>query len=289
MHQKVISINGETFAYRESGRGDPLVLVHANISDLRSWAPLESPLAEHFRVINYSRRFAYPNRPPEDGGDDGLPQHAADLITLIETLRLGKVHVVGNSSGAFAALLAAQRRPDLVRSLTLEEPPVVSMFLRALPPGPLEMLKLLFTSPAALFALARFGAGVIGPATQAFRRGDDVAAVEIFARGVLGERAFAQITEERRRQMLDNAKAHRATLLGAGLPVFTAADAAGIRMPVQLLRGANTPGFQQRINQRLAEFIPGASDVVIPDASHLVHEDNPHAVALAIRSFCNAY
>ena len=65
--------------------------------------------------------------------------------------------------------------------------------------------------------------------------------------------------------MMDNVKPHRAALLGAGLPVFSAADAAAIEVPTQLVRGSDTPGFQRRINQRLAGLIPGGTDVCIPN------------------------
>ena len=289
MTKQKIDIDGALFAYRESGRGDPMVLVHASLSDLRSWEPLETLVAERFRVVNYSRRFAFPNRPIDDGVDEVLSQHADDLIALVEKLRLGRVHLVGNSSGAFVCLLAAQRRPDLVRTLTLEEPPVVSMFLRALPPEPGELFRLLFSSPGALVALLRFGAGAIGPATKAFREGDDDAAIGLFARGVLGGAAYARLAPARKQQMRDNVEAHRAALLGAGLPVFTAADAAAITVPTQLVRGSESPAFQRRINQRLAARIPGAKDVCVPGASHFVHEDNPRAVAEALRTFCGEH
>jgi pimeloyl-ACP methyl ester carboxylesterase len=289
MNKHQIDIDDVSFAYRETGRGDPMVLVHANISDMRSWESLELLVAEHFRVINYSRRFAHPNRPAGDGVRDALSQHAEDLVALVEKLRLGKVHLVGNSSGAFVCLLAAQQRPDLVRTLTLEEPPVVSMFLQALPPKPSELFKLLFSSPAAFVAILGFGARAIGPATKAFQEGKDGAALDFFARGVLGDAAFAKITPARKQQMTDNIKAHRATMLGAGLPVFTAADAAAIKVPTLLIHGGDTPGFQRRINQRLAGLIPGAKDVCVPNASHLVHEDNPQAVAEAVRAFCREH
>jgi len=100
---------------------------------------------------------------------------------------------------------------------------------------------------------------------------------------------YAKITPARKQQMNDNLKAHRAALLGAGLPVFADADAAAIKVPTQLVRGSNTPAFQRRINRRLADLIPGAKDVCVPHASHLVHEDNPHAVADAIRTLCREH
>jgi pimeloyl-ACP methyl ester carboxylesterase len=289
MNLQEIELNGTSFAYRESGRGDPMVLVHANISDLRSWEPLAPLVAGDFRVVSYSRRYAHPNRPLGDGGDDALAPHADDLVALIEKLGLAKVHLVGNSSGAFICLLAARKRPDLVRTLTLEEPPVVSLFLQALPPKPGEVFKLLLSSPATLGAFLKFGAGTMGPATKAFRGGRDEEGLDIFSRGVLGAAAHAKVSPARRQQMLDNLKPHRAAVLGSGLPVFTAADAAAIRVPTQLVRGSDTPGFQRRINQRLAELIPGARDVCVPNASHLVHEDNPQAVAEAIRMFCRQH
>lgn len=71
-----IDINGASFAYRDRGRGEPMVLVHANISDLRSWEPLEPLVAEHFLVVSYSRRFAHPNHPIDGGDDDALAPHA---------------------------------------------------------------------------------------------------------------------------------------------------------------------------------------------------------------------
>ena len=55
---------------------------------------------------------------------------------------------------------------------------------------------------------------------------------------------------------------------------------------MQQLRGSDTPEFQRWINLRLAEPIPAAGNVCIPRASHLVHEDNPQAVAEVVRRFC---
>jgi pimeloyl-ACP methyl ester carboxylesterase len=147
------------------------------------------------------------------------------------------------------------------------------------------MIRLLVRDPDAFVAFIAFGARAIGPATSAFRRGDDEAALGAFGRGVLGAKAFAAVSAERRRQMQDNLAAHRAALLGAGLPVFTAERAKALRVPTQLIRGSDTPHFQRRVNQRLAALVPGARDVVVPGASHFVHEDDPEKVAAAVIAF----
>src|SRR5262249_47535155 len=72
----------------------------------------------------YSRRYNYPNT------NKLRPKHSAaveaeDLAALINKLDLGKVHVVGHSYGAYAALFLAVKHPRVERTLALSEPPVV--------------------------------------------------------------------------------------------------------------------------------------------------------------------
>jgi pimeloyl-ACP methyl ester carboxylesterase len=56
-----INVNGARLAYQEIGQGEPIVLVHANISDIRSWDLIKTRLAERFRVLLYSRRYHWLN------------------------------------------------------------------------------------------------------------------------------------------------------------------------------------------------------------------------------------
>jgi pimeloyl-ACP methyl ester carboxylesterase len=280
-----VEVNGTSLAYRVRGKGEPMVLVHANVSDVRSWEGVEAPLAESFRVVSYSRRYATPNAPIAAGADDPWSVHVRDLEGLIEKLGLGPVHTVGNSTGAFLALLLARRRPDLVRSLVLEEPPVLSVFLPSTPPSLGQVAKFLWSRPRAFLPIIKFGAGVIGPATEAFKRGDDAKGLETFARGVLGDAYYAKASPGRLQQMRDNVQPHKAVMLGSGLPTFLEADARAIETPTLLLQGEHTPRFQQEINHRLAELIPGAEEAVVPEASHLMHEDNPAGAVANIAAF----
>src|SRR5207237_1971094 len=125
--------------YVSVGRGQPVVMVHGGLEDYRAWTAQLSALAvDHSRAIAYSRRYNFPNR------NETQPSHKAtarqaraassysaqvdadDLAMLIEKLHLGPVHLVGHSYGGLAALLFATEHPELVRSLTLSEPPVFS-------------------------------------------------------------------------------------------------------------------------------------------------------------------
>src|ERR1700712_1529837 len=95
-----LRVNEYDFAYRESGEGEPLVLLHGHISDYRAWNDLEPKLATRFHVYNYSRRFAWPNEPIKDDERSPWEQDALDLAAIIEKLDIGPVHILANSSGA---------------------------------------------------------------------------------------------------------------------------------------------------------------------------------------------
>jgi pimeloyl-ACP methyl ester carboxylesterase len=105
-----VDVNGAHLAYVEKGQGEPVVFVHGGISDLSIWGPLLEPVSHRYRAIAYSRRYAWPNQPIPEGVPDTIAPHAADLAQLIENLHLGAAHVVGNSWGAFVALVVARDR-----------------------------------------------------------------------------------------------------------------------------------------------------------------------------------
>lgn len=281
-----IQLRGTTLALRVTGRGtEPVILVHANVTDWRSWLPLVPHLEPDFRVVNYSRRYHVPNAPLGPDDRESLADQAEDLAALIERLALGPAHLVGNSSGAFIALLVAQKHPHLVRSLVLEEAPVISLFFEAMPPPPAKLLASFVTAPIATFAIAKFGATAMGPAVAAFTRGDDEQGLALFRRGVFGDAALDDAQLER---MRENLAPHKALMLGSGLPPFRAADAAGVRTPTLVVSSANGTRFQRKISERLARVLANARHVVVDDAAHFVHEGNPERVASLVRELALA-
>jgi pimeloyl-ACP methyl ester carboxylesterase len=285
---KLALIDGATFAYRESGAGNPVLLVHGTASDLRIWTDLQTGLLPDFgsryRVIAYSRRFARPNDDIAPGTDDQMLPHVADLIAFLQAVDAVPAHLVGHSWGGFIALLAAIRHPDSVRSLVLMEPPVVSLYVST-PPRPAEFVRLLLSRPRTALAIARFGATALAPAQKAFRAGDDNAAIEAFGRGVLGLQRFDNLSAAQRERFWDNRSSARAQLLGAGVPALTDQEVRSVEAPVLLLAGAESPPLFQRLTDRLQELLPTADRVEIPDASHAMQEDNPRAWAAEVRAF----
>ena len=247
---KTVSVNGVTLAYREQGAGEPVVLVHG-ASDLRIWDHQEAAVADAFRCIAYSRRYARPNADIEPGVDDQMLPHVEDLAALLNALGAAPAHLVGHSWGGFVALLTAIRHRNLVRSLVLVEPPVISLFVST-PPRPAEILRLLVTRPSLAASVIKFGITAIGPAQQALRRGDDDAAVQAFSAGVLGRDAFANMPPERGDSSCATIKrSFGHSSWAPGFPALTDQDVRSIDLPVMLVAGADSPRLFHQLSRRL--------------------------------------
>jgi pimeloyl-ACP methyl ester carboxylesterase len=100
------------------GSGERVVLVHGSGDPERTWAD-QRPLAERYRLVVPHRR-GY-GRSPQ--ADPDFEVDAADVAELLDE----PCHLVGFSYGAVGSLLAAARRPDGVRSLTVIEPPAFAI------------------------------------------------------------------------------------------------------------------------------------------------------------------
>jgi pimeloyl-ACP methyl ester carboxylesterase len=210
--------------------------------------------------------------------------HVEDLAAFLREIDAAPAHLVGNSWGAFVCLLTAVRHPHVVRTLVLEEPPVLSLFAST-PPRPVELLRLLATRPRTAIAILAFGARTVTPAQQAFQRGEEEEALRTFGRGVLGAAPFDRLPEARKQQMRDNLQSLRAQVLGAGFPPLADDELRGIRAPALLVTGAHSPSVFLRLTDRLEELLPVVERTEIPGASHAMHEENAAAVNAAILGF----
>lgn len=275
-----LQVNRTSLAYYARGEGDPMILVHGAISDFRTWDAIEDQLATHFRVIVYSRRYAWPNPQNDKVQHDRWQEDVEDLEAIINTLGISPVHFVGNSAGAYIGLLLARHKPELFRSLILEEPPVFSIFSPNTPPTLMQAISFLWHYPWDFFPIMKFGITVIGPASSALKRGDTAAAIDIFGKGVLGTDVYDKVTIERREQMLQNPP--RTLLLKSVLPSFSEDDARSLTIPTLFLSGENSANYQKPITRRLLALIPGAQEKIISNASHFMHEDNPDGTFEAI-------
>jgi pimeloyl-ACP methyl ester carboxylesterase len=99
----------------DEGHGEPMILVHGTPLDLESWAGL----VEHVqgrRTVRYDIRG--------HGAAKGVPvpgvaELAADLVAVLDRLRIEKAHLVGHSWGGQIVLRAALDHPDRVNRLSV--------------------------------------------------------------------------------------------------------------------------------------------------------------------------
>src|SRR5438876_3136971 len=260
----VVRVRGTELRFVERGAGIPVVLVHGSLGTLENWGPQIDAFATRFRVIAYSRRYHWPNAAQPDGQAYSLSLHADDLIGLIETLGLERVHLVGASYGAYVALLVTLRRPDLVRSLVLAEPPILPWLGRT-PGGD----SLLHTFDRTVFKAAR----------AAFARGDSVGAVQRFWDGAAGPLSpFDALPEAARTRLVRLAFELRLETLADPAdytPALACNEVGGIRSSVLLVTGERSPRMFHVIDDELARCLSAEEVVTVPGAGHGVNGDNP--------------
>ncbi len=107
-------VNGAQISYEIAGEGEPLVLVHAGIADCRMWGDQVEAFAGRYRVIRYDLRGFGKTAMVE-----GPFSHHEDLRGLLDSLGVGRAHLVGCSMGGGAVLDFALRHPERVGMLVL--------------------------------------------------------------------------------------------------------------------------------------------------------------------------
>ena len=280
----IIDIADTSLEYSEQGGGEPLLLVHGSASDYRTWQLQQDEFAKQFHVINYSRRYHWPNEPITEGCDYAMMQHVDDLQALLQSLDATPAHLVGHSYGAFLCLLLAIKNPHMVRSLVLAEPPVITLFVSNTP-QPLELLKVLATRPRTAAAIVKFGAKGVVPASKALQQGNTEAAVRIFGNAVFGPGGYQNFSALRKKQVSANLANIKAELLGSGFAPLDAAQVGRVQIPVLLVTGQNSIPLFRHLIDRLEELLPQTQRVEIPAALHAMHEDNALAYNSAVLSF----
>ena len=109
-----------TVAYRRSGAGPPLVLLHPLGSSRRVWDPVLPALAAHHDVIAVDLP-GFGDSPPLPPDVEPSPAVlGAAVAGLLDDLGVTTPHLAGNSLGGWVALELADLRP--AASLTLLAP-----------------------------------------------------------------------------------------------------------------------------------------------------------------------
>ena len=254
----------------EKGIGQPIIFIHGSLSDFRDWQFQIDKFAQAYRVISYSRQYAYSNQwiGNDDNYDDNtISNNVVDLVELIiRRLNLGPAHIIGHSYGAFIGLYLAFEHPHLVKTLVLGEPPVISL-LKANPQ---------YTKDVDTIKENAFKYSLV---QEAIHRGETERAVRIFLDVVNGKEGFFyQLPSQARAMIMDNVKSLGGELASMSQHFFTCEDAQKVGVPTLLIKGEQSPKFLHDIIDILASCLPNNEQITIPEESHELGRVEKHEV-----------
>jgi esterase len=262
---KCLEVNGYPITYQDAGSGPTVVLVHGSITDYRTWEPTVEGLSSRFRVIAPSLRHYFPEPWDGVGSDFTIEQHAADIATLVRSLAVGQVHLLGWSRGALVAVETARQAPELIKTLILEDGMV------SLAGEETESMRLANASTD-----QRLNNLKSNIQRSEFERG-----AQELVDALNGSGAWLRMPPDRRQMMLDNI---HTGVAGARKPIPREVLSA-LKMPMLLLTGENSPKAYAEFYDTLRTIRICGATVVIPNAAHLMHADNPVAFNEALMSF----
>ena len=226
----------------------------------------EPALADRYQLIRYHKRgwVGSTHTPPPVS----IADHAADAAALLDHLGVRHGHIVGHSTGAAIAAQMALDGPDVVHTLALLEPTLVS-----LPRGQA------FLTEAA-------------PVFEAYASGDHSGAFAMFVAAASGLdwESCRALLEERIPGVIAQSIKDADTFFGIELRLpggleFGAEQAAAIHRPVLSVVGAETQPLWVEIADFLRASLPYVEESTIDGVGHLLQIQDPEPVAREIAQF----
>lgn len=262
-----VRVRGVDLAYVEAGAGEPLILLHGGQADYRSWLHHLPAFSSRFKAIAYSRRYNYPNNNPIHSDTHSAYVEADDLAAFIKKLGLKRVHLVGTSIGAYAALIIAVKHPKLVASLVLAEPNIHAW---------------VENSPE----YKKFQSEAWIPATNAFRAGKDKDAMRYLIDIFGGPGTFDRMPPGAVEIAMQNSRFFKAATRSKDhSPDIPREKVRKLTVPVLIVNGADTFPMFKLIVEELKRQLPRAERAIIPNAGHGSPRQNPAAFSDAVLKF----
>jgi 2-succinyl-6-hydroxy-2,4-cyclohexadiene-1-carboxylate synthase len=238
----------------------PLVLLHGFTGSVRSWDAVRADLARRFRLVLVDLIGHGQSESPLDAERYTLEWAVRDVATVLDTLALPPVALLGYSMGGRLALRFAVDCPTRVQRLLLE----------SASPGIADARERAARRHADDQLAERIGQRGVAAFVQEWERQPLLALAEHVAHGV---------SQAQHAQRLDNSPIGLANSLrgmGAGQQPALWDSLVALSMPVRLLVGERDRRHVD-IASRMHALLPDSELRVCPRAGHTVHLDQPAA------------
>jgi pimeloyl-ACP methyl ester carboxylesterase len=263
-------------SYTERGSGPPVVFVHGLLVNANLWRKVVPAIAEAgFRCIAPDLPLGAHRVPMPPQADLSPPGVAALIAEFLDALDLDDVTVVANDTGGAITQILMANHPERIGRVVLTPCDAYEDFL----PQPFTPLPALVrTVPGAVWFA---GLMLRLPAVQRLPVGF----------GWLAKRGIpAEIVDSYLRPTRDSRLIRRdTTRFIAGVHnkyTLAAAESLGsFGKPVLLVRAGDDKVFAPRLFDRLAETLPDARLVTVPDSYTFVSEDQPAELARLVVEF----
>lgn len=254
--QHTTSGDGTRIAFHQVGSGYPVVIVGGAFSTGEAGAPLAAALAAAgLRGVTVDRRAR------GNSGDTApyLPAREAEDLAMVINAIGGEAAVIGHSSGAVLALFAAAEGVPM-KHLFLSEPPF--RFGEGEPPPDLpERLQALIDeghADEAVLLFQREAVGLPDPVVDQIRSSPMFASLVPLAQSTVYDALLTRTVSTPTAAMID------------------------VEVPVTILRGEPTFPLLVAATDQLAELMPHAELVVVPESHD--HGVDPAGTVREIRS-----
>jgi 3-oxoadipate enol-lactonase len=251
------SVAAHGIAYDVTGDPDSpaIVLIHGFSLDRRMWDAQVAAVSDRARVVRYDLRGHGASAPAAE------PYHGYDdLRALLDELGVPRATLVAHSAGAVVAVDFALVYPSRVEALVLAAPGVGG-----------------FRPPAMPW---------LDPVFEAVGAGDAARAAGLWAETpIMAVHADEATADAVRAMALDNAALWSMARLEQPLDPPALGRLEAIAAPTLVVVGDRDLPHILEIAGLLAARIPGAQQVIVPGAGHLVNLDAPAAFDRALARF----
>lgn len=265
-----VEVEGARLYFERAGAGQALLMIHAGIADCRMWDHEFASLADSYQTLRFDMR----------GYGRSLPAPGAfniqdDLESLLGALDLPTpFRLMGCSIGGGLAIEFALAHPERVSALIL-----------------------LGSDPRGFEGDAPWPDELLAQSNAAFERGDAEAVAEldmqIWFDGV--GRARADVDPEIRAKAFSMARLvaeHELSGIGEHkrkhVDVPAAQRLQELTMPVLVVIGENDLPYLHQAADYMAEQLPRAQKLVLPNAAHLPNMEHPALFEARVRAFLAA-